>query len=255
MTKLDEKHARWLLKLSTFDCDIQYLEGMRNVLADALSRYFKNPEELPEFIRPSSSHQSTTSDKKPPQFNSQNSSINPFAFSEMPSSTSPATVNSAAVTTRSSSKEAAAILEGLKASQWDTPTYGMKSEWDWNHNLDNSHNNCEYNACRGRGLSAGHHPDCPYQEEEYTPEPNEYSARVPANQERLNNNGVPWSQVVITPIKEEEYNTDEAGAEETHSNHGALHWTACYVENCKIHTNKATQVHQTLRIQQQIRAH
>ena len=44
MTKLDEKHSRWLLKLSTFDCDIQYLEGTRNVLADALSRYFKNPE-------------------------------------------------------------------------------------------------------------------------------------------------------------------------------------------------------------------
>ena len=34
MTKLDEKYARWLLKLSTFDCDIQYLEGTRNVLAD-----------------------------------------------------------------------------------------------------------------------------------------------------------------------------------------------------------------------------
>ena len=191
MTKLVEKHARWLLKLSTFDYDIQYLKATRNVLADALSRYFKNPEELPEFIRLSSSHQSTTSDKRPPQFNSEDSSINPFAFQEMPSSTSPATVNSAAVTTRSSSKEAVAILEGLKASQWDTPTYGMKSEWDWNHNLDNSHNNCEYNACCGRGLSAGHHPDCPYQEAESRPEPYEYSARVPANQERLNYNGVP----------------------------------------------------------------
>ena len=99
----------------------------------------------------------------------------------------------------------------------------MKNEWDWNHNLDNSHNNCKYNACRGRGLSAGHHPDDPYQEEEYTLKPNEDSVRVPANQERLNNNSVTWSQVVINAIKEEKYNTDKAGAEETHSNHGTLH--------------------------------
>ena len=35
MKKLYEKHSRWLMKLSTFNCDIQYLEETRNVLIDA----------------------------------------------------------------------------------------------------------------------------------------------------------------------------------------------------------------------------
>ena len=51
ITKLHEKHATWLLKLSIFDCDIQYREGTRNVLADALSRNFKNREELLDFYQ------------------------------------------------------------------------------------------------------------------------------------------------------------------------------------------------------------
>ena len=42
-TLLDDKHARWLETFNTFDCEIKYLEGTRNVLADALSRYFKKP--------------------------------------------------------------------------------------------------------------------------------------------------------------------------------------------------------------------
>ena len=108
-----------------------------------------------------------------------------------------------------------------------------------NHNLDNSHGNCKYNTYHRRGLCTGHHSDCPYKEKEYTPEPNKHSPRVPANQERLNNNGVPWSPTVNSPITEEEYNTDESDAEETQSNYGTLDLTGCYVEDCKIHTNKA----------------
>ena len=42
-TLLDDKHARWLEIFNTFNCEIKYLEGTRNVLADALSRYFKKP--------------------------------------------------------------------------------------------------------------------------------------------------------------------------------------------------------------------
>ncbi|HLP34462.1 MAG TPA: reverse transcriptase domain-containing protein [Amoebophilaceae bacterium] len=44
---LQEKQARWQNTISQFDCKIQYLGGDKNVIADALSRVFKNPQLIP----------------------------------------------------------------------------------------------------------------------------------------------------------------------------------------------------------------
>ena len=43
-TDVTDRKARWLTFYNTFDCDIKYQEGRKNVLADVLSRYFKNPD-------------------------------------------------------------------------------------------------------------------------------------------------------------------------------------------------------------------
>ena len=48
----DDKHGRWLETFNTFDCKIKLLKGTRNVLSNALSRYCKKPEELPQLIKP-----------------------------------------------------------------------------------------------------------------------------------------------------------------------------------------------------------
>ena len=40
-------------------------------------------------------------------------------------------------------------------------------------------------------------------------------------------------------IKEEDYyDTTEAGCVKHHPKHALLHWTGCYIEDCKIHTKK-----------------
>ena len=49
-TDITNRNARWLTFYNTFDCYIKYLEGRNNVLADVLSRYFKNPDILPPII-------------------------------------------------------------------------------------------------------------------------------------------------------------------------------------------------------------
>src|SRR4029077_9306013 len=49
-TDLTDQYARWLQFLQTFDCEIKYLEGKKNVLADMLSRNFKEPDEIPSTI-------------------------------------------------------------------------------------------------------------------------------------------------------------------------------------------------------------
>ena len=50
-TDVNDRNAQWLTYLSGFDNTIQHLEGKKNVLADTLSRYFKNPARLPPIIR------------------------------------------------------------------------------------------------------------------------------------------------------------------------------------------------------------
>ena len=110
-TLLDDKHARWLETYNTFNYEIKYLEGTRNVLANALSRYFKKPEELPQLIKPHPTPKPTKQNNKLPQFTSINGfipSTNTFNPQNMSSYQLPVIVSSTAVTTRSKSVEAAA---------------------------------------------------------------------------------------------------------------------------------------------------
>ena len=49
-TDVTDRNAPWLTFLSGFDYTIQHLEGKKNLLADTLLRYFKNPARLPPII-------------------------------------------------------------------------------------------------------------------------------------------------------------------------------------------------------------
>ena len=49
--EVTDRNERWLKFLSGFDYTIQYLEGKKNILADTLSRYFKNPARPSLIIR------------------------------------------------------------------------------------------------------------------------------------------------------------------------------------------------------------
>ena len=70
-TDVTDRSARWVTFLSGFDYTIQHLKGKKNVLADTLSRYFKNPARLPPIIRKPDQHkqqqqqQETTTSKYP----------------------------------------------------------------------------------------------------------------------------------------------------------------------------------------------
>ena len=127
-TLLDDKHARWLATFNTFDCEIKYLKGTKNVLTNALSRYFKKPEELPQLIKPQPTPKPTRQDKKPPQFISINGFIPPtntLCLPDMSSYQPTVFVSSVAVTTRSKSEKAAVEgLNKLKDAQWDTQANG-----------------------------------------------------------------------------------------------------------------------------------
>ena len=50
-TDVTDRNARCLTFLSGFDYTMQHLKGKKNVLADKLLRYFKNPARLPPIIR------------------------------------------------------------------------------------------------------------------------------------------------------------------------------------------------------------
>ena len=127
-TLLDDQYARWLETFNTFDCEIKYLEGTRNVLANALSRYMKKLEKLLQLIKPQPKPKPTRQDKKPPQFTSIKGFIPPTNNLYLPDMTfyqPPVIVSSAAVRSRSKSEEAAA--EGhnkLKDAQSDTQPHG-----------------------------------------------------------------------------------------------------------------------------------
>ena len=96
--------------------------------------------------------------------------------------------------------------------------------------------NCEYNACRSRRISSGHSPDCPLLAE--------YNKSIKA--EKVSTNAKSSDEVepltnesMDIDIKEEDnYDTTEAGCVKHHPKHALLHWTGCYIEDCKIHTNK-----------------
>ena len=149
------RHVRWQMKLSRFDYDIQYLKGQKNILADTLSRSFKNPEKLPPILiqpndpqQQSSAPNSSTNALSIPK-TLPNTNTNSGFDTEMHSPKQ--TISSAAVTTRSQSQEAAETLTNM---QWK---YTMKSM--------NVHMKCDYNQCSGRSALAGHHPNCPLHDE------------------------------------------------------------------------------------------
>ena len=81
--------------------------------------------------------------------------------------------------------------------------------------------NCDFNSCRGRGLAAGHHKDCP----NLIPQESESRSSTSMEPEDL----------------KDTYHPDEAGCDVNHPRHGVLSWTGCYIKECRIHTNKPYQ--------------
>ena len=138
-------------------------------------------------------------------------------------------------------KQAATVLTSIKESA-GTPPWTQKEKDDYQHEWDDlpklsmAHMNCEYNACRSRGVSAGHLPDCPFLEQ--------YNKSIKAKE--VSTNAKTSDEVepltnesMNIDIKEEDnYNTTEAGCVKHHPKHALLHWTGCYIDDCKIHTNK-----------------
>src|SRR5258705_9628334 len=114
--------------MSIFEFDMQHLDGKRNVLADALSRIYKNPEKLPPFTSISSASITT----------------NKASTSPSPTSPTPSTHTSTSTPTSSTSTKT------TKMQQFTSTT------------VDRSHTKCDFNLCSSRGASAGHHEDCPF---------------------------------------------------------------------------------------------
>ena len=81
-------------------------------------------------------------------------------------------ITSAQVSIKHNSEEeqAATVLTTIKDSVGRPPwtqkeKEDYQNEWDDFSKLLTAHMNCEYNAYRSRGISAGHSPDCPFLEE------------------------------------------------------------------------------------------
>src|SRR5258706_9823573 len=117
-----------------FEFDMQYLDGKWNVLADTLSRIYKNPEKLPPFTSISSASITT---------NKASTSTSPS-----PASPTPSTLTSTSTPTSSTSTKT------TKMQQFTSTT------------VDRSHTKCDFNLCSSRGASAGHHEDCPFDEDD-----------------------------------------------------------------------------------------
>src|SRR5258706_3422174 len=125
--------------MSIFEFDMQHLDGKRNVLADALSRTYKNPEKLPPFTSISSASITT---------NKASTSTSPSPASPTPSTLSSTTHASTSTPTSSTSTKT------TKMQQFTSTT------------VDRSHTKCDFNLCSSRGVSAGHHEDCPFDEDD-----------------------------------------------------------------------------------------
>ena len=136
--------------MSGFNYDIKYLEGKKNVLADTLSRYYKNPHMLPPIIR-------KPQHSIPPQKTTKNVTFTPqtLTLNNLPDPTfnmqrTYAQVASAAATTRSQAPSP------TPATSWkNKPALSAvdpDDQWTKNFNPfshDFSHVNCDYNPCRG----------------------------------------------------------------------------------------------------------
>ena len=85
-------------------------------------------------------------------------------------------------------------------------------------------------------MSAGQSPACPFLEE--------YNRSVKAKEvstnEKTSDEVEPLTnESMDIDIKEEDNNdTTEAGCVKHNPKHALLYWTGCYIEDCKIHTNK-----------------
>ena len=142
---------------------------------------------------------------------------------------------------RTEEEQAATVLTTIKESA-GTPPWTQKEKednqnaWDDFSKLLTAHMNCEYNACGSRGISARHSPDYPFLEQyNKSIKANEVSTNVQTSDEvePLTN------ESMDIDIKEEDnYDTTEAGCDKHHPKRTLLHWTGCYIDDCKIHINK-----------------
>ena len=137
-----------------------------------------------------------------------------------------ATISTSATTTR--------IQAAKKAVEELAP---MK-EWKYTLKFDNAHvdRGCGYNACRGRAKPAGHSSDCPSEEsDDDEAEINQISDKQPPNQQRMEVDLPQSPQKMATSVNS---HNDEISivCNQDHPMHGRVHWTACYVDNCRIHT-------------------
>ncbi len=149
---ISQRHIRWKTKMSGFDYEIKYLEGRKNILADTLSRYYKNPQCLPPIIRKPQTSTTQTSTPKNVTFRLQSpqSFFNSSSYQNMQPSY--AQVASAAVTTRSQEASPPPQTQSKKwinkppMSAIDPEEEYISNPWESESSLsDNSHVNCAYN--------------------------------------------------------------------------------------------------------------
>ena len=167
---IGDRQIRQKTKLSRFDCDIQYLEGGKNILADALSRFYKDSDSLPPIIKnphPTFIHPQQPPPPKIPKSSQQpsNTLLHP-SIPSLKNSTKKSTTNSDMKLTYAQVTSAAVSTRSQKAPQTETvPVDQTKPLWDSDSTqTDRSHMDCACNPCRGRANQAGHHKDCPFQE-------------------------------------------------------------------------------------------
>ena len=142
---------------------------------------------------------------------------------------------------RTDEEQAATVLITILKESAGRPPWTQKekedyqNEWDDFSKLSTAHMNCECNACCSRGISAGHFLDCPFLEE-YN---KSIKAKKVSTHKNISDEIEPLTnETMDIDIKEEEdYNTTEAGCVKDHPKHAFLHWTGCYIEDCKVHTN------------------
>ena len=138
-------------------------------------------------------------------------------------------------------EQAATVLTTSKESA-STPTWTKKEKEDyqkeWNDfsKLSTADMNSEYNACCSRGISARHSPDCPFFEEY-----NKFmkAKKVSTNKKTSYEVEPLTNKSMDIDMKDENnYDTTEAGCVKHHPKHALLHWTGCYIEDCKVHSNR-----------------
>ena len=98
---------------------------------------------------------------------------------------------------------------------------------------------------RGRGKAAGHHHNCPIHYDPQTPPSDDFILYSSENTEEAANrvqeaaNALSNLSTKAThPPLPERFNTIEIGCIEEDPMHKTLHWTGCFIEDCRTHTDK-----------------